>query len=73
MIDRQFYTIRPAVPLSELAHQLGVELTVSGAGDDMIELPASLALALRLKLERIVSSATALLLVPIVGLNLSSK
>ena len=43
MIDRQFYTIRPAVPLSELAHQLGVELTVSGAGDDMIELPASLA------------------------------
>ena len=42
MIDRHFYTIRPAVTLAELAHRLGLELPVEGAGDELIEIPSAL-------------------------------
>jgi len=42
MIDPQFYTIRPAVTLSELVHEIGLELPVEGAQDEMIEVPSAL-------------------------------
>ncbi len=42
MIDHQFYTMGPAIPLSELAHKLGTALEIEGAGDDIIEWPAAL-------------------------------
>jgi len=42
MIDTNFYTIRPAVSLGDLASELGLELPVDGATDEMINLPLSL-------------------------------
>lgn len=42
MIDRLFYTIRPAISLADLAAELGVDLSISGARDEMIEIPADL-------------------------------
>jgi len=42
MIDRQFYTIRPAVTLAELTHRLGLELPVEGAADEIIDVPSGL-------------------------------
>ena len=42
MIDRHFYTVRPAVTLAELAHQLGIELTIVEAADELIEVPSAL-------------------------------
>lgn len=42
MIDRNFYTIRPAVTLAELTHRLGLELPVEGAADEIIDVPSGL-------------------------------
>lgn len=42
MIDRHFYTISAPVTLSEIAHRLGVTLSIDGAGDEMIERPEAL-------------------------------
>ena len=43
MIDPRFYTLSPPQSLQEIADRCGAELVVKGAGDDMIEAPASLA------------------------------
>ena len=42
MIDSHFYTIRPAITLTELTHRLGLELPVEGAADEIIEVPSAL-------------------------------
>lgn len=42
MIDRHFYTIRPATTLAEIAHRLGIDLPVDGAADEIVEIPAAL-------------------------------
>ncbi len=42
MIDPRFYTLSPPQTLQEIADRCGADLVVSGAGDDMIEAPASL-------------------------------
>jgi len=42
MIDRHFYTIRPATALAEITHRLGLELPVEGAEDELIEVPSAL-------------------------------
>ena len=42
MIDRRFYTINPALPLSEIAHKLGAALAIDESGDEMVEIPAAL-------------------------------
>ena len=41
MIDENFYKLRAPVSLSELAADLGIEIPVEGAGDEMIELPSA--------------------------------
>ena len=42
MIDENFYSLRVPISLSELASDLGVELPVQGAGDEMIGVPSAL-------------------------------
>lgn len=42
MIDQTFYTVRPAISLGDLANDLGLVLSVDGAKDEMIEVPAAL-------------------------------
>ena len=42
MIDKNFYSLRAPIPLSELASDIGVELPVKGAADEMIEVPSAL-------------------------------
>lgn len=42
MIDPHFYTIGSPVSLADLATELGVELPVKGAGDEMIHVPSAL-------------------------------
>lgn len=42
MIDTRFYTLRPAVRLSDLTDQLGLALPIEGASDEWIEVPSAL-------------------------------
>ena len=42
MIDPHFYTIGAPVSLADLATKLGVDLSVEGAGDEMINVPSAL-------------------------------
>lgn len=42
MIDTRFYTLAPPRSLRDLATELGVDLAVEGAGDEIITAPASL-------------------------------
>lgn len=42
MIDANFYTIRQAVSLADISTELGLELPVDGAADEMINLPSAL-------------------------------
>lgn len=42
MIDPHFYTLRSAVSLADLANELGVDLPVDGASDEMIGMPSAL-------------------------------
>lgn len=42
MIDANFYTIRQAVSLADISAELGLELPVDGAADEMINLPSAL-------------------------------
>jgi UDP-3-O-[3-hydroxymyristoyl] glucosamine N-acyltransferase len=42
MIDENFYSLRAPISLSELAANIGSDLPVPGAGDDMIERPSAL-------------------------------
>lgn len=42
MIDENFYTLRSAISLGDLAADLGVELPVRGAADEALEIPSAL-------------------------------
>ena len=46
MIDENFYSLRAPMSLSDLASDIGVELPVEGAGDEMIEVPSALSTSL---------------------------